>query len=54
MGNVANVGLMARKAEEYGSHDKTFEIAGDGKVIVKDNNSGEVYFEHVSFFLAGQ
>ena len=30
MGSVPNVGLMAQKAEEYGSHDKTFEIAGDG------------------------
>lgn len=42
MGNVANVGLMARKAEEYGSHDKTFEIASKGVVMVKDKNSGEV------------
>lgn len=46
MGNVANVGLMARKAEEYGSHDKTFEISTQGVVIVRDKNSGEVYFEH--------
>jgi isocitrate dehydrogenase len=46
MGNVANVGLMARKAEEYGSHDKTFEIKDAGTVTVKDNNTGEVYFEH--------
>mmetsp|Transcript_28659 Transcript_28659/g.40288 ORF Transcript_28659/g.40288 Transcript_28659/m.40288 type:complete len:804 (-) Transcript_28659:187-2598(-) len=46
MGNVSNVGLMARKAEEYGSHDKTFEIAGEGTVVVRDKNSGEVYFEH--------
>ena len=30
MGTVQNVGLMAQKAEEYGSHDKTFEISGDG------------------------
>ena len=42
MGNVANVGLMARKAEEYGSHDKTFEIGSKGVVMVKDKNSGEV------------
>jgi|AntRauTorckE5430_2_1112549.scaffolds.fasta_scaffold06329_2 monomeric isocitrate dehydrogenase len=42
MGNVANVGLMARKAEEYGSHDKTFEIGSKGAVLVKDKNSGEV------------
>lgn len=46
MGNVANVGLMARKAEEYGSHDKTFEIPKQGVVLVKDKNSGETYFEH--------
>ncbi len=36
MGNVANVGLMAQKAEEYGSHDKTFEIPCDGMVQVRD------------------
>jgi len=47
MGNVANVGLMAQKAEEYGSHDKTFEIESKGRVVVKDKNSGEIYFEHV-------
>ena len=46
MGNVSNVGLMARKAEEYGSHDKTFELEA-GRVTVTDKNSGEVYFEHV-------
>lgn len=46
MGNVSNVGLMARKAEEYGSHDKTFEIAESGTMRVKDKNSDEVYFEH--------
>eukprot|EP01083_Nonionella_stella_P096822 272232_1 len=46
MGNVANVGLMAQKAEEYGSHDKTFEIPAQGVVMVRDNGSGEVYFEH--------
>mmetsp|Transcript_17167 Transcript_17167/g.23578 ORF Transcript_17167/g.23578 Transcript_17167/m.23578 type:complete len:808 (-) Transcript_17167:85-2508(-) len=46
MGNVANVGLMAQKAEEYGSHDKTFEIPAEGVVMVRDKNSGEVYFEH--------
>ena len=38
MGTVPNVGLMAQKAEEYGSHDKTFEIAADGKVQVIDAN----------------
>ncbi|MDH3991017.1 MAG: NADP-dependent isocitrate dehydrogenase, partial [Gammaproteobacteria bacterium] len=37
MGNVCNVGLMAQKAEEYGSHDKTFEISADGKVAVTDD-----------------
>ena len=37
MGNVANVGLMAQKAEEYGSHDKTFEIETDGVVQVVDD-----------------
>ena len=45
MGTVPNVGLMAQAAEEYGSHDKTFEIAKDGKVIVTDE-SGKVIFEH--------
>lgn len=45
MGNVANVGLMAQKAEEYGSHDKTFQIAADGIVRVVDA-SGAVLFEH--------
>ena len=33
MGTVPNVGLMAQKAEEYGSHDKTFEIQSDGRVM---------------------
>ena len=37
MGNVANVGLMAQKAEEYGSHDKTFNIPADGTVRVLDD-----------------
>jgi isocitrate dehydrogenase len=45
MGNVCNVGLMAQKAEEYGSHDKTFEIPADGHVSVV-NEAGEVLFEH--------
>ena len=45
MGSVSNVGLMAKKAEEYGSHDKTFEIAGDGTVVVTDD-AGNVLFEH--------
>ena len=45
MGNVSNVGLMAQKAEEYGSHDKTFEIPADGRVRVIDE-SGDVLMEH--------
>jgi isocitrate dehydrogenase len=45
MGNVSNVGLMAQKAEEYGSHDKTFEMSASGKVCVSDNN-GTVLLEH--------
>jgi isocitrate dehydrogenase len=45
MGSVSNVGLMAQKAEEYGSHDKTFEIPFDGKVTVKDLD-GKVLIEH--------
>ncbi|NCB38426.1 MAG: NADP-dependent isocitrate dehydrogenase [Erysipelotrichia bacterium] len=45
MGSVSNIGLMAQKAEEYGSHDKTFEIYGDGLVRVIDD-SGKVLFEH--------
>jgi isocitrate dehydrogenase len=42
MGTVPNVGLMAQKAEEYGSHDKTFEIAEDGVANITDLDSGEV------------
>ncbi len=45
MGTVPNVGLMAKKAEEYGSHDKTFEIAADGKVSVIDSK-GNTLIEH--------
>jgi isocitrate dehydrogenase len=45
MGNVANVGLMAQKAEEYGSHDKTFEISTDGSVRVVDA-TGQILIEH--------
>ncbi len=45
MGSVSNVGLMAQKAEEYGSHDKTFKIDADGKVVVK-NAAGEVLISH--------
>jgi len=46
MGSVPNVGLMAQKAEEYGSHDKTFEIAESGKVQVVSSD-GTVLLEHV-------
>ena len=45
MGSVPNVGLMAQKAEEYGSHDKTFEMTADGRVEVV-NAAGEVLLEH--------
>ncbi len=45
MGSVANVGLMAKKAEEYGSHDKTFQIAADGVVRVVDE-AGQMLMEH--------
>jgi len=46
MGHVSNVGLMAQKAEEYGSHDKTFEIAAAGTVRVVDTTSGAEIFNH--------
>jgi isocitrate dehydrogenase len=45
MGSVSNVGLMAQKAEEYGSHDKTFEIPADGVVCVTDS-AGNTLLEH--------
>ncbi len=45
MGNVSNVGLMAQKAEEYGSHDKTFEMTGKGKVQVSDA-AGNILLAH--------
>lgn len=45
MGSVSNVGLMAQKAEEYGSHDKTFFAEGDGVCQVIDENSGAVVLE---------
>jgi isocitrate dehydrogenase len=44
MGSVANVGLMAQKAEEYGSHDKTFEASADGAIRVVDS-AGDVLLE---------
>jgi isocitrate dehydrogenase len=45
MGSVPNVGLMAQKAEEYGSHDKTFKLSQDGTVRVVDD-AGKVLLEH--------
>jgi len=47
MGNVSNVGLMAQKAEEYGSHDKTFEIPGRGVVQVTDSEGVTLLEHHV-------
>merc|ERR1712048_1137506 len=44
-GHVSNVGLMAQKAEEYGSHDKTFEIPSAGTVVVTDDEGNKI-FEH--------
>merc|ERR1712025_955252 len=46
MGHTSNVGLMAKKAEEYGSHDKTFEIQTNGEVSVKSCSSGKEIFKH--------
>jgi len=48
MGSVPNVGLMAQKAEEYGSHDKTFEVAADGVVRVVDGEGNELMSHVVS------
>ncbi|MEK9751570.1 MAG: NADP-dependent isocitrate dehydrogenase, partial [Flavobacteriaceae bacterium] len=45
MGTVPNVGLMAQKAEEYGSHDKTFEIAQKGSVQIVDESTKEILAE---------
>jgi len=45
MGHTSNVGLMAKKAEEYGSHDKTFEITENGRVVVTDHKNNKL-FEH--------
>ncbi len=47
MGSVPNVGLMAQKAEEYGSHDKTFEIPYAGTVKVLDQNGHEIFSHDV-------
>ena len=46
MGTTPNVGLMAQKAEEYGSHDKTFEIAAQGSVRIVDASTGKTLLEH--------
>lgn len=46
MGSVSNVGLMAQKAEEYGSHDKTFEVSSNGTVRVVNAATGEILMEH--------
>lgn len=46
IGSVANVGLMAQKAEEYGSHDKTYEMEYDGHMRVIDEGTDTVLFEH--------
>ena len=48
MGSVSNIGLMAKKAEEYGSHDKTFEINNDGYVNIKDNNGNTLIKQKVN------
>jgi isocitrate dehydrogenase len=45
MGSVSNVGLMAKKAEEYGSHDKTFEAADDGFIRIIDNDTNDIILE---------
>ncbi|MGD2119240.1 MAG: NADP-dependent isocitrate dehydrogenase [Chromatiales bacterium] len=47
MGNVSNVGLMAQKAEEYGSHDKTFEMKADGQVRVVDASGNTLLEQNV-------
>ena len=43
IGTVPNVGLMAQKAEEYGSHDKTFQAAEEGQIVVTDKNGNTVF-----------
>ena len=47
IGSVSNVGLMAQKAEEYGSHDKTYEMESDGHMRVIDEATDQVLFEHI-------
>ncbi|NND00989.1 MAG: NADP-dependent isocitrate dehydrogenase [Gammaproteobacteria bacterium] len=46
IGSVSNVGLMAQKAEEYGSHDKTYELEYDGYMRVINEDTGAILFEH--------
>merc|ERR1712142_311348 len=46
-GHVSNVGLMAQKAEEYGSHDKTFEIPAKGTVVVTDDAGNSIFTHNV-------
>jgi len=50
IGTVSNVGLMAQKAEEYGSHDKTFQISADGVVEVQDENGSVLLSQNVEKF----
>ena len=47
MGTVPNVGLMAKKAEEYGSHNKTFEVTSNGKIQILDSNNRVLIEHHV-------
>jgi len=47
MGSVPNVGLMAQKAEEYGSHDKTFQAQGNGQIRVSDGNGNVLFNKEV-------
>merc|ERR1739844_163991 len=46
-GHVSNVGLMAQKAEEYGSHDKTFEVPAKGTVVVTDQDGNQIFSHEV-------
>ena len=48
MGHVSNVGLMAKKAEEYGSHPTTFRVTEDGVMEVKDENGNDVQLPEVN------
>eukprot|EP00090_Calanus_glacialis_P023769 TRINITY_DN3685_c0_g1_i1.p1 TRINITY_DN3685_c0_g1~~TRINITY_DN3685_c0_g1_i1.p1 ORF type:complete len:738 (+),score=267.77 TRINITY_DN3685_c0_g1_i1:52-2265(+) len=47
MGHTSNVGLMAKKAEEYGSHDKTFEMAGAGTMVVTSSSGAQIFSHSV-------